>query len=341
MKAVFITNSGPGIGGGHLSRCFALSSALTRFGAKCSWILNGSAAPQAKTLGVSNAIYLDDPFDGETLARLGGFEFAVVDSYAPAPDFYASVARKIPLVAVDDLHDRGLERFARILINYNIGAERSFYNDGGCEYLIGPHYAMLREEYWELEPEEGDYTLFAPGAADIAGSAAALASLWGADWGKLVITLGPLAPDSGIAAARHAASAKRGVGILVSPRDFPKIMAGARRVICSASVTANEALAMEKATAVFSVADNQRGLRKILRNLSIAYDLGDWSKAAPDSIKAALRFEPNMKELRGLVNRRGAIACAEEIMMVLGGMELGRFLRNVARVPEPGRGAEG
>jgi hypothetical protein len=70
---------------------------------------------------------------------------------------------------------------------------------------------------------------------------------------------------------------------------------------------------------VFCAADNQRGLGKILMNLGAAFDLGDWSGVTPDSIKTALRFAPDAKALRGLVNKRGAITCAEKITTVLGG----------------------
>ena len=58
MKAAFITHAGPDIGGGHLSRCFALSRALGRFGVESVWIVNEGARSQAAALGVVGAVYL-------------------------------------------------------------------------------------------------------------------------------------------------------------------------------------------------------------------------------------------------------------------------------------------
>jgi spore coat polysaccharide biosynthesis predicted glycosyltransferase SpsG len=229
------------------------------------------------------------------------------------------VSERMPLVVVDDLHDRGAERFADILINYGIGASRDLYGDARREFLIGPRYALLREEYWELDPVDGEYVIFVPGASDAAGSASAIAGWWRSDWGGLVITLGPLTPDAVITETKRAASGKSNVEILVSSPKFPSILANAGRVICGAGVTANEALAMEKPVAVFCAADNQRGLGKILERLGVAYDLGDWSGVTPDSIKAAIGFTPDRATLRGLVNKRGALVCAGEIMKVLGG----------------------
>ncbi|MDR0765074.1 MAG: hypothetical protein LBE65_05740 [Synergistaceae bacterium] len=319
MKSLFITNSGPNIGGGHLSRCFALSRALNSLGVGSRWILNDAARPQAEALGIADASYFPDPFSCGYLPARAGADFAVVDSYVPGADFYMSVSERMPLVVIDDLHDREVERFADILINYGIGAERGLYRNDECKYLTGPRYALLREAYREIEPAEGEYVMFVPGASDTTGSAPAIASWWLPDWGRLVIALGPLTPDAVIAGTRWAASGKINVKILISSPKFPDILANAGRVICGAGVTANEALAMEKPVAVFSVADNQRGLGKILERRGAAYDLGDWSGVTPDSLKTAISFTPDRAALRGLVNKRGAIVCADEIMKILGG----------------------
>lgn len=302
-----------------MSRCFALSRALNSLGVGSGWILNGAARPQAAALGITDASYLSDPFSDEYLPARDSADFAVADSYIPGADFYMRLSERMPLVVIDDLHDRGLERFADILINYGIDASRSLYGESRRKFLIGPRYALLREEYWEIEPAGGEYVMFVPGASDVAGSAQAIAGWWRSDWGRLVIALGPLTPDAVITGTKRAASGKVGVEILVSSPKFPRILANAGRVICSASVTANEALAMEKPVAVFSAADNQRGLGKILERRGAAYDLGDWGGVTPDSIEAAIGFTPDRAVLRGLVNKRGALVSAGEIMKVLGG----------------------
>jgi spore coat polysaccharide biosynthesis predicted glycosyltransferase SpsG len=173
---------------------------------------------------------------------------------------------------------------------------------------------LLREEYWDMVSVEGDYVLFAPGSADVAGSAAVMAEWWSGDMDKLSIVLGPLVPKSRVEKAFRAARGKENIEILIAPRNFAPLLAGARFVICSASVTAYEALALEKRTAVFSAADNQRGLGEILSGIGAAYSLGDWPSVAPASIIEATRFTPRHGVLRGLINKRGALASASDII---------------------------
>ena len=314
MKAVFITHASRDIGGGHLSRCFALSRALEQHGVECSWILNAAAASQAAALGIEDAEFYEDPFDGTCPARLNGADFAVVDSYAADAGFYKAVAERAKLIVIDDLHDRGTERFASAVINYSMGARREMYNNSECRYLIGPGYALMREEYWDKVSTEGDYILFAPGSADVAGSAGVLAEWWSGDMDKLSIVLGPLVPKDRAESAFRAALGKKNIEILFAPYNFASLLAGARFVICSASVTAYEALALEKRTAVFSVADNQRGLGEILSGLGAAYCLGEWPSVTLASIMEATRFVPRRDVLSGLVNKRGALACADYIL---------------------------
>jgi spore coat polysaccharide biosynthesis predicted glycosyltransferase SpsG len=319
MKSLFITNAGPNIGGGHLSRCFALSCALNTLGVDSRWILNDAARPQAAALGITDASYLRDPFSDECLPARESADFAVADSYIPGADFYIRVSERMPLVVVDDLHDRGLERFADILINYGIGANRRLYGDAPRKFLLGPRYALLREEYWRLRPKDGDYTLFTAGASDVLNCSADISSLWRTDMGRLIVVLGPLISEETKLRVLRETSGKRGVEVLAAPDNFASLLARAGFVISSASVTAYEALSLEKKLAVFTAAANQRGFGEILSGIGAAYDLGDWQDVNTESIRDALKFSPNKDTLKGLVNKRGACVCAGEIVKVLGG----------------------
>jgi spore coat polysaccharide biosynthesis predicted glycosyltransferase SpsG len=104
------------------------------------------------------------------------------------------------------------------------------------------------------------------------------------------------------------------VHVKIAPDDFVDLLAGAGGVICSASVTAYEALALKKRVAVFSAADNQSGLGRILHGMKTAYDLGDWRMADENSIRGFFSFDPDIVKLSGLVNPRGALKCAEELL---------------------------
>jgi spore coat polysaccharide biosynthesis predicted glycosyltransferase SpsG len=277
-------------------------------------MLNAASASQAAALGIKNAEFHENPFTQTCAERVDSADFVIVDSYTADAGFYKTVAGRSKLIVVDDLHDRGVERFASVVINYGIGAKREMYDNASCLYLTGPRYALLREEYWDMASAEGDYVLFVPGSADVAGSAAALAEWWKGDMGKLSIVLGPLVPEIRRENTFRAACGKENIEILTSPHDFASLLAGARFVICSASVTSYEALALEKRTAVFSAADNQRNIGETLSGIGASCFLGDWTSVTPVSIRDALSFTPRREVLRGLINKRGALASAESIV---------------------------
>jgi spore coat polysaccharide biosynthesis predicted glycosyltransferase SpsG len=321
VKAVFITNAGPGTGGGHLSRCFALSQAMEFAGASVSWILNDEASAQAGDFALKDAVFLNDPFSGDTediLSLTEGASFVLVDSYIPGASFYEAVSKKNRLAVIDDLSDRGVERYSSLVINYGIGASMGGYAPSAARFLLGPRYTPLKREYWDLEVSDGGYVLFVPGAADVLSASERAAGLWGADMPRLSVVLGPLVPEDRKIRAMKAAAGLPNVSILQNPDNFPGILANAGTVICSASVTAYESLALRKKTAVFSVAPNQSGLGGMLHEMGAAYDIGEWKDVSAGKIAGALGFHPKRDVLDRLVNRRGALECARELMR-LGG----------------------
>jgi spore coat polysaccharide biosynthesis predicted glycosyltransferase SpsG len=183
--------------------------------------------------------------------------------------------------------------------------------------LLGPGYALLRREFWTLTPEERDYVLFSPGAADVAGAAQDIARWWDASWPALVIVLGPLVSERNRSAVGEISSGRENIKILHNPSDFPLVLSRARLVICTASVTAYEALAMEKRSALFYVADNQKYLGGYLRKIGAAYDLGGWNLMDRDKLERALDFEPDRSRINGLVRKDGACVCARSALRLL------------------------
>ena len=132
--------------------------------------------------------------------------------------------------------------------------------------------------------------------------------------GRLIVVLGPLVSEEAKLSVLREASGKRNVDVLAAPDNFTSLLAHAGFVISSASVTAYEALSLRKKLAVFTAAPNQRGFGEILSGLGAAYNLGDWRGVNMGSINEALKFSPDEDALRGLVNKRGACACAEAIV---------------------------
>jgi spore coat polysaccharide biosynthesis predicted glycosyltransferase SpsG len=169
-----------------------------------------------------------------------------------------------------------------------------------------------------LEPHTGDNVVFVPGAADVLNASLKIIALWSADLPELTVVLGPLVPEGRRRTVFNVASALRNVSILCAPANFAGIIAGAGMVICSASVTAYEALAMRKKTAVFSVAPNQSGLGRVLQDMGAAHDIGDWLDVSCEKILRALAFDPDDDILGVLVNKRGSLECAKELSRLSG-----------------------
>lgn len=319
MRALFITHAGFCIGGGHLSRCFAISQALAERGVYSSWMLNREAEAQAVRFCLRDVFYFDDPFGGESPEN--DFTFAIIDSYRPPFSFYKAVSERMPIVVIDDLADRNLERCSKLVINYGVSACRDFdklyKKESGARFLLGPQYTPLRRDYWNIHPSEGDYILFVPGAADVANASGWLAGQWRPGWPRLLVVLGPLVPDGRYGQIEASVPDGADVTLLSAPENFPAILANAGMVICSASVTAYEALAMGKRTAVFSVAANQEGLGEELSGMGVAFDLGKWQNVTMDKVAESLRFAPDADRLENQVDKKGALNCADEMIKML------------------------
>ncbi len=322
-KAVIITHAGERIGGGHLSRCYALSQGLEAEGIACDWVISEESRPQAERflLADERVTYTENPFADDVHFDLREADFAVVDSYEPASSFFASLSRRLPVVTIDDLADRLVELFSSVVLNYGIGASRALYRCDSAEYLLGPQYTLLRKDFWELESTEGAGVVFVAGASDVLGASTEIVGMWEDDWLTLSVIGGSLLNFEKRRSLQEVAATRENVRVFFSPPDFANILAAAGVVLCSASVTAYEALGLHKRVGLFSVAENQLGLGARLAEMGIAYDLGSWDQVTRESLRAAIHFQPNEAVLKTLVNKKGALEAAREIKKIIEGQK--------------------
>jgi UDP-2,4-diacetamido-2,4,6-trideoxy-beta-L-altropyranose hydrolase len=143
---VFVTESGPTIGLGHLSRCAALCRAAVAGGARASFLVPEHAVIRPFLRGVGAQV-LRSPWPADPAgARASLAELApdviVVDSYTATPEFLDSLRAMAPVVAVDDMADRLLP--VDVVVNGGAGAETlAYHRQAGTTYLLGPQYALL------------------------------------------------------------------------------------------------------------------------------------------------------------------------------------------------------
>ncbi len=324
MSLQVFTYGGPGIGGGHVSRCLALASALDELGYSISFAINpggvGLLGARAEGAFVSDKLFVSDPAGLPGLMGvLNGCDFAVVDSYAASPEWLASLASCRPLVVIDDLADRPVGPHVAVLLNHNLGADNLRYDLGPSSLaLLGPDYALLRPEvsFWSRRLGEGEVlqeeaVFFVAGASDVAGVTERVIDWWCPRWPQLKAVVGPLTDEESRFRCRARAEGKTNVTLLEAPGNFLEEMARSERVICTSSVTAYEALALRKPLAVFQVASNQEGIGVAIEELRLGCNLGRFSSFGAEAVEEYLAA-PSLVP-RPLVNPEGAKAAASAL----------------------------
>lgn len=313
----FMVQAGPSIGAGHLFRSLTLAKCLKRKGCIIHWITNEHAGDVLHQMNERAAIYRDI-FDPRMLDRLPQTDYFFVDSYLPSINYLAMLKDKAPLVIMDDFRDRPVEEIADVLINYNLGADTIPYKKRKDQLrLLGPQYAFIREDYWSVEAEDGGYCLFASGASDILDTSQGMVQMWASHWLPLVIAVGPMVSKAQRSHIETLSAAKSNVAVVYAPPDFPSLVAKARFVICTSSVTAYEALSVQKPISVFQVADNQVLVGEAIEARGVGRNLGFWGTWGTADLKkvvAAPLVPPPF-----VVNRYGAELTAEILTKWLGG----------------------
>ena len=241
MRIAFRTDASKRIGTGHVMRCLALAEALQARGAQLTFVcreLDGhlgdairkaghgcALLPRAAQLetagnGTAHADWLEVSAETDAaqtrleLDRLGGVDWLVVDHYALDADWQRRqrpAARNI--LVIDDLADRPHDADA-LLDPLPAGAGRYAGRvPRRCRLLLGPGYALLREEFARarigVQPRTALRRLFVSfGGVDAAGDSGraidALALL-GSDAPDADVVAGGSNPQAGALRARCAA----------------------------------------------------------------------------------------------------------------------------------------
>lgn len=316
---LIITHGGPSVGGGHVSRCFALAEAFASLGVSVKWLVNDHAAKMLakREIGEERVITVENPFAENvppaSLPRAAGMPLiCVVDSYEASPGFLAEVRGVCKTALIDDCRPRPLERECDVLLNYNLNAPTLGYETGHAELLLGAEYALLRSDFWSLSPTEGKGILIIPGASDLLNTSGQFAKWWGDDWPAAELVLGPLVEH--LAAERLIESARlwRNLSFLRDPQDLPARMARAGAVLCTSSVTSYEALSLRKPLTVFQTADNQLEIGREIERRGLGVNLGPWGEWGREKLRQAL--ENLLPAPVAVVNPRGAKRAAAELL---------------------------
>ncbi|MBI5231870.1 MAG: hypothetical protein HY876_06870 [Coriobacteriales bacterium] len=152
VQATILTEAGPSIGLGHLSRCVALYDALVAVGVETSLIVSGEAPVHV----IGQRPVRDIPWQTPTQAALlaEGVDLAVVDSYIAPSDVYEAVRATVRLsVYLDDT--ARLAYPSGVVVNGNPrAADLGFDLRNAPRLLLGPRYQLLRSEFRNQAPRQ-------------------------------------------------------------------------------------------------------------------------------------------------------------------------------------------
>ncbi|EEA93369.1 UDP-2,4-diacetamido-2,4,6-trideoxy-beta-L-altropyranose hydrolase [Pseudovibrio sp. JE062] len=307
MRVAFRADASAEIGTGHIMRCLTLADALQNEGARCHFIcrfIPQSLAELVEKKGhslthlpvgvpfqqrqddVSHASWLGtawevDAVDTQRVTNQFQPDWIVLDHYALDARWEQQVLPEAcKLLVIDDLFDRA--HVADVLLDQNVGREQETYKQlvpETCRILTGPRFALLRPEFATARPAslarrknpELKNILITMGGADKDNVSGWLLDCLYAlpEFSKLNVTvvLG--------ASAVHADAVKKqaitlDVTVLQNVENMAELMSAADLCIGAAGSTSWERACLGVPSIIFSLADNQETLSRIIDEMGVA-----------------------------------------------------------------------
>jgi UDP-2,4-diacetamido-2,4,6-trideoxy-beta-L-altropyranose hydrolase len=320
-RVVIRVDAGAEAGLGHLRRCLALAAALSERGLRPELIVPRDKTTVAKADEMRiPTIQLDaEPGSGEDIQlvmdRARGARALVVDSYAWEAEELAAGDVVAPTVAIADL---GGSFACRVVVDGGPDAAPAKYDGTSAELLLGPRYALLSRDLWELEvtdPPLAPSVLLTFGGgsgADLARLASAIGDSTSA---KVVVVAGPYADAEAIR------SGNPNVTVVVAPPTLVPLFAASTVIVTAGGQTLLEVLRMGLPAVVVEVAPNQApGIAAAATRGAVVY-AGQFDAEAPGRVARAVESlldDPRKRDRltaagQGLVDGRGAQRVAERI----------------------------
>lgn len=253
-QVIFLTESGPRTGLGHLRRCQMLAIALDRRGWRTGLLLPDPAAVALPDLlGFATAAWPAD------LAALPAADALVIDSYRIDSTRYADEWRQRfgAVLVVDDLADRPIA--ADLVLNHNIHAEASAYRElTDARLLVGLSHALIDPAFFALagRPRPAPRVLVSFGGTDDGSlsqplvAKALAAGIPTVDWVLPTTRTLPPAAQAFLDSVPAGLNTHRGARLI-------DLMGLASSYLGGAGVTALEAAAAGLALTLVTIAENQ------------------------------------------------------------------------------------
>ncbi len=299
LRVSIFTETGRGVGLGHVRRCLALRGAAAEAEAQTRVFVAGDI-PIAFASGADTEL---EPCDWiaavePALAVLDRWpaDVVVVDSYSVTGQTLERLGARVPcLVLVDDLADRATP--VDVVVNGGYHAARLHYRGRpDTVYLLGPRYALLDVEF-DGTPERSAAGLVHRVLVTLGGAAPAdllqrvvETARRAIPPAEIDVAVGPFVPDLGLAGERI--RVHRGL------TSLKPLLAVSDLAITAGGMTLYECLATGTPVVAIAIADNQRPNVESLGRAGLLVDGGE-------SLAGAIETLASDGRLRQAMSRRG------------------------------------
>jgi UDP-2,4-diacetamido-2,4,6-trideoxy-beta-L-altropyranose hydrolase len=333
-------DAGPAIGTGHAMRCLALARAWQARGGAVAFVSaalpDGIRARLAESgIGV---IAADDA--GEGAAALAAADWIVADGvHFTGADVDRLAAFGPPLLLIDDL--AALPRYpARLVLNQNLHAAPALYAGcTGADLLLGPGYALIREEFWPWRGWRRDVgaqartVLVTMGGADPPGASFRVLDALSAVLAGPAATALSVRIVAGAANGRAAELAESAgrvsprIEVLRDVRDMGALYRWADVAVSACGSTIWELALFQTPTVLGTLAESEEPSARLLGERGACLHLGRWTEVAPARIAGVLSpllGEPAGRArlsaaIAGLVDGRGADRVVDRMLALASG----------------------
>ncbi len=154
-SAVFLTDTGPGIGLGHDIRCRTLAEEMNRHGWNIEHHLFDSGKKESDWLNSKNFLNKNNPL-------------YIVDSYRCGSDFFRHLNKNNRVVAIDDY--ARIDYDADLIINPNCSFNSDLYSDQKTPVIGGAQYVLIRSDFSKKRKQRRFNSLISSILVSVGGS---------------------------------------------------------------------------------------------------------------------------------------------------------------------------
>lgn len=326
-KLLLRADAGPQTGTGHVMRCLALAQAWQEEGMEALFVSAESMPALGKRLeieGMQELLLpgflpgsLEDAQETAVLAQEHSVRWIVIDGYHFGATYQKYLKDAGFSLLVWDDNGRTMHYYADFIINQNIYAEESLYEDreSYTQLLLGTSYAVLRREFWSWRGWEREISdkakkvLVTMGGSDPDNVTLkvirALQQIENDDLQVAVIVGGSNAHYPSLKAAID--DDKEWIQLQRNVTDMPSLMAWADMAISAAGSTCWELAFMGVPSLLLILAENQERAANYLNKYDIAVRLGFGSEIDLSTIITNTQSLVSDAHLRKEMSSRGAV----------------------------------